>query len=422
MLSLVVPFLILSLFTVGVIMAWAIFQSKKNQKELNDCSEILHSIFKTLGETSLVTRILSQESPTEELERLKHLIEKRGQQIFLENDGLKSIFKNLPDGLLAVDASKEIVFCNQRYCEMMSLPPGPHEGKKLFEILRNHAALNAADFFLSDPKEIFSEIDFPVASEKIVQMKMIHLNAGSFISAIFIFSDISQVKKLEGMRRDFVANVSHELRTPITAIQGFAETLFDGADEDVATRKRFLGLIRQDTERLNRLTDDLLALSRIESQSRGFQKNNLNALAEINQALEVIDFKVKQKKLHIEKDVNKELFIHANRDQLRQVLINLFDNAAKFTREKGRIIISTQRCSNQGVEICVSDSGTGVHPDNHEKIFQRFFREDKARSRETGGTGLGLAIVKHIMEAHHGKVKCEAGALGGAIFTLYFPA
>lgn len=419
-LNLIFPLICLFLLLVLAVIV-LLLNNQRYRKTLESCSDLLQEIFKTLEEPSTVTRILSQESPEEELVRLQLLLQKRGQEVFFENRALKQVLGGIPDGLVAINDSQTVIFSNLEFCRLMGLSEESLEGKKLFEILRHHHALKAAEYFLSQGDEISSEIEFLVNAEKMLQLKMIRLNQESAVHVILVLSDITPLKKLEAMRRDFVANVSHELRTPLTSIQGFVETLLDGAGADQATRERFLGIMKNDAERLRRLIEDLLTLSRIENQTQDFEKQNLNVLAEIEEVLNLFSLRIQQKRLNFNKMVSRDLELNANRDQFRQVLVNLLDNAVKFTPEGGVISISAELSKKRQIQIRVKDSGTGIQPENREKIFQRFFREDKARSRETGGTGLGLAIVKHIMEVHRGEVVCEENSSGGSVFILTFP-
>lgn len=415
-----------------VVVAWlamggALFfvwgRQRKVRQERDACSSLLQEIFELVGETSVVTRILSQETPEQELVRLKNLLEKKIHTTFSANTELRRILNIFPDGVVALDVSLQVIFCNPVYCEMFGLLNEEHQGKKLFEVLRHHLALKDAESFLDQADAVNVETELVTASEKTIKMRMIRVGQDSQTLFVFIFSDVSDLKKLESMRRDFVANVSHELRTPLTSIHGLIETLLAGAGEDSETRKRFLSLMKVDSERLRRLIEDLLLLSRVESQPRGFEKQKINVLAEVDEALELFALRIHQKRLALEKKIDPELMVNANADQFRQVLVNLFDNAIKFTPEAGQVGIEAQlQDLGQGIEFRVIDSGVGIHPDNREKIFQRFFREDKARSRETGGTGLGLAIVKHIVEMHGGKIRCESGPQQrGSAFIFSFP-
>jgi two-component system phosphate regulon sensor histidine kinase PhoR len=401
---------------------WFYYGRQSARGALAACSETLQEIFTGLDETSAVTRILAQEPPEGELKRLKHFLEKRGQAAVLEKEALHYVIDRLPDGIVVLNVSMGVFFCNTEFCRLLGIPEGRHTGKKLFEILRNRTALDSVESFLNQSEPPFAETEFLTPDGKNLRMRMVRARGNLWADAVLVVSDVSTLKKLESMRRDFIANVSHELRTPLTSIQGFADTLLDGAGEDPAARERFLNLMKKDIDRLGRLIEDLLALSRIESQPRDFEKQNLDVAAETEEALEAFNVRVRQKKLRIKKDFESKVTVLANRDQFRQVLVNLFDNAVKYTPEEGEIAVRAEFVGGKGTRLEIADSGPGVLLENREKVFQRFFREDKARSRETGGTGLGLAIVKHIMESHGGTARCEAGSDGkGARFTLFFP-
>ncbi len=395
---------------------------RKSRLDLERCSDLLQQIFKSIGETSLVTRVLLRESPQQELERLKSLLESRAHSAVQESRSLKQILSAMPDGVIALDESANILFCNQAYSILAGIAGENQEGKKLFEILRHHGALTAAEQFLNQKSNTYTEMELVTAAGKSLKMRMIRFLQEEASLIVFVFTDISDLKKLETMRRDFVANVSHELRTPLTSIHGFIETLLDGAGEDKQARERFLSLMKADSERLHRLIEELLSLSRIENQAHAFEKQTLDVSAEIEEVLEFLSVRIQQKHLALDKKISSKIALQANRDQFRQIIMNLLDNAVKFTPDHGQISVSAAKESSGAIEIQIADTGSGIHPDNREKIFQRFFREDKARSRETGGTGLGLAIVKHIMEAHQGSVRCEANPGGGTLFILHFPA
>lgn len=408
-------------FTASAIAFWSWASWRQNQRTLSRCSDLLQEIFSAAEERSAVNRILSQEAPDQELARLKALLENRSEAVLIENTALWSVLEGLPDGLVAIDAERNVIFCNTEACRLIGIPVEIQQGRKLFEILRHHLPLKLAENHLNSQATEMVETEFLNAEEKTVRMRIIRLQEPDAAEAIFVFSDMSALKKLENMRRDFVANVSHELRTPLTSIQGFAETLLDGAMEDSETRSRFLELIKKDADRLRRLIEDLLAFSKIENQSRNFEKQSIHLASEFDETIELFALRIEQKKICLEKEIEISLIISADRDQFRQVLVNLLDNAVKFTPDSGKISVVAKKLEKL-VEIRIANSGPSIHPDNREKIFQRFFREDRARSRETGGTGLGLAIVKHIVEAHQGSVFCEENPTGGAVFVVIFPA
>jgi len=238
---------------------------------------------------------------------------------------------------------------------------------------------------------------------------------------ILVFHDITAIKQLEATRRDFVANVSHEIRTPLTAIRGYAETLRMGAIDDRDRALQFLEVIERHSERLGRLTEDLLALSDLELGRAALQKAPMSIAAAIDTALDVLRDKAMQGKVELHKDISAELPpIVADPDRMVQVLVNLIDNAVKFTRPGGRVTISAAAQPTQ-IELSVADTGEGVPGRDLPRLTERFYRVDQARSRELGGTGLGLAIVKHIVQAHGGSLRIESELGKGTTVHLLLP-
>jgi two-component system phosphate regulon sensor histidine kinase PhoR len=238
--------------------------------------------------------------------------------------------------------------------------------------------------------------------------------------AVMVFHNITELRHLENIRRDFVANVSHELRTPLTNIKGYAETLLEGALNDKKNAKEFLEIIHTDSDRLARLVDDLLDLSRLES---GQSKLDLKACSMALVAKKVISLLKKEaedKSISISTEMVKDEKVLADESKISQVLLNLIDNAIKYTPENGTISISAQAKA-AVVEVRVSDTGIGISDKDLPRIFERFYRVDKARSRELGGTGLGLSIVKHIVQEHKGSVRVESLVGQGSTFTFTLP-
>ncbi len=231
----------------------------------------------------------------------------------------------------------------------------------------------------------------------------------------------SELEKLERIRRDFVINVSHELRTPLASIQGYTETLMDGAIDDERNRMRFLAVIRQNAERLASLTADLLTLSRVEMQRQQFQFAPYSVHEVVEEAVETIRPVAQKKQITLITQIDEQAeIVNCDAEAVHQVLINLLDNAIKYTPDGGHITVGAKphRDSADRVEFFVRDTGIGIPPEDVPRLFERFYRVDKARSRELGGTGLGLAIVKHLVKAHGGDVQVESTV--GAGSTFYF--
>jgi two-component system phosphate regulon sensor histidine kinase PhoR len=236
---------------------------------------------------------------------------------------------------------------------------------------------------------------------------------------VIIFHDITDIRQTEKMRRDFVANVSHELRTPLSAIEGYSETLLEGALDDKAVCRDFINVIHRHSLRLTQLVEDLLDLSKLESPGYKpeFSPTSLKTL--IQQAFLLVEDKAAEKQIHILIDIQESLpLIMADSSSMQQVLTNLLDNAIKYTPNQGRVSIRVFATEQGKVRIDVQDNGMGIDPKYHHRIFERFYRVDKARSREMGGTGLGLSIVKHIVQLHGGEIWVDSAVNQGSTFSL----
>jgi two-component system phosphate regulon sensor histidine kinase PhoR len=243
---------------------------------------------------------------------------------------------------------------------------------------------------------------------------------------VLVFHDITELKKLETMRRDFVANVSHELRTPLTAIRGYAETLLAGALSDRDRSRQFLAVIDRHSERLSRLIDDLLTLSDLELGKTALKREAVQVEGLVDEVFEVVGEKADRGKVTLVKAIPSDLpLLLGDADRLQQVLINLTDNAVKYTPAGGRVTIGARQTENGSaplVEVEVADSGIGIPAEDLPRLTERFYRVDKARSRELGGTGLGLAIVKHLVQLHGGKLQITSEPNVGTTVRFAVPA
>jgi two-component system phosphate regulon sensor histidine kinase PhoR len=259
------------------------------------------------------------------------------------------------------------------------------------------------------------------------ELRQLHVNAfsaqrtGENTRTILVFHDVTRLKELENTRRDFVANVSHELRTPLSLIKGFTETLLDGAIADEQKARQFLQTIDKHADRLSYLIDDLLTLSRLESDQLAMNQQSTDLQSLADRVYEDLQAKADKRSIRLETDIPEGLTLNVDGDRLQQAVFNLVDNAIKYGQVEGRVVIGGCATSQGMAEVAVIDDGPGIPPESVEKVFERFFRIDKARSRESGGTGLGLAIVKHIAQAHGGKVRLESELGGGSRFILCLP-
>ncbi|WP_297991178.1 two-component system histidine kinase PnpS, partial [uncultured Anoxybacillus sp.] len=237
---------------------------------------------------------------------------------------------------------------------------------------------------------------------------------------IVVFHDITELKKLEQMRKDFVANVSHELKTPITSIKGFAETLLDGAMHDAQTLEYFLTIILKESERLQHLIQDLLDLSKIEQQGFTLNISVVDLYDVLKEVIVMLEGKANDKQIALSCTSNAPIcYMYGDLHRLKQIFINLINNAIAYTPAGGRVTVSIEKDDKQ-LHVHVSDTGIGIEQKEIPRIFERFYRVDKARSRNSGGTGLGLAIVKHLVEAHHGTISVKSEVGVGTTFTVHF--
>lgn len=243
---------------------------------------------------------------------------------------------------------------------------------------------------------------------------------GEIKGIITVLHDITDIRRLEKMRSEFVANVSHELKTPITSLKGFAETLLDGAMYDPEIAKSFLTIIHDESERLHRLITDILHLSKIEQHQLPFHPEPLNVTGVIYETIDTIQEEINKKQLTIKLPNQKPVIIDAEKDRLQQIILNLVANAVTYTPDKGTIEIGIVEKDDQ-IELTVKDTGIGISKEELPRIFERFYRVDKARSRNSGGTGLGLAIVKHLVESHHGSIQVDSEEGKGTLFTITLP-
>jgi two-component system phosphate regulon sensor histidine kinase PhoR len=240
--------------------------------------------------------------------------------------------------------------------------------------------------------------------------------------AIAILHDITDLERLERVRKDFVANVSHELRTPLTAIRGYAETLLDGALEDKENNRRFLEIIKAHSIRLNNISADLLVLSELESGRPPSEPERISLRAALESALRTVEGEARLRGVQLLCEKPGDAQVLGDRVHLEQVLVNLIDNAVKFNRQGGEVRAEISRAENGKAQIVIGDTGIGIPSEDLPRIFERFYRVDKTRSREVGGTGLGLSIVKHVVERMHGTIQVESSLGKGSKFIVQFPA
>lgn len=332
---------------------------------------------------------------------------------------LNELFKTMRESVIVVGEDTRIFASNQAAYDAFGRRNGVLENKRLTEVIRDlnlHEAFRRA---LEDEKVSDVELEL-VGTDKKYDVRIAPFEFDEKKGAIGIFYDISQIERLENVRQEFLSNISHELRTPLTSILAFVETLEDGAIEDEENNLRFLGVIRRNAERMHHLINDILELSSIESGKITIEPKRSNLANLTEEVFTNLSSKAADKKISLHNEIPKETFVFADAVRLEQMLTNLIDNAVKFNREGGQVRVSHVQENGSDV-ISVTDTGEGISGDHLQRIFERFYRTDRARSREIGGTGLGLAIVKHLARLHGGEISVTSTLGKGSVFSIELP-
>ena len=348
--------------------------------------------------------------------------QRRQQQTSVDAKAQQQVlFNSMIEGLLLLDRSRKIYLANRAFKSLFGLK-AELRGKTIVEALRLHELDELVKRVQAEGQVFDYEIKLPDLTERWLRVNaaVISNSAGEKEGMILVFHDLTRLKQLERTREEFVANVSHELRTPLSLIKGYVETLLDGARNNPEVSERFLKIIERNTNRLDLLIQDLLTISALESGRMKLQLQpvDLHALAE--KVLGDLRARADNKSVRLANDL-PPLGTHADANRLDQVFANLVDNAIKYGRASGNVIVGGKKLDDGKLEIFVRDDGPGIPPESLDRVFERFYRVDKARSRDQGGTGLGLSIVKHIVQAHGGEVRVESELGQGATFFFTLP-
>jgi two-component system phosphate regulon sensor histidine kinase PhoR len=324
-----------------------------------------------------------------------------------------------------VDVGKHIVSINRAAAKFLNTDPTKAKGRTIEEVLHNIDFQEFIQGILNEEGPRRTEVVLPGQKDRIVRLDGATLtdSKGNNSGAVVVISDMTRMRRLEDVRRDFVANVSHELRTPITSIKGFAETLLEGAFKEPEKAERFLQIIAKHSDRLNAIVEDLLSLSSLEegSQTRKITFEKAPIRPVLNSVESMSTIKAEEKEIAVELDCAEDIEARINTVLLEQAILNLVDNAIKYSEPKSKVRIEVRK-TNEMIDIVVRDSGCGIAKKHQSRIFERFYVVDKSRSRKLGGTGLGLAIVKHIAEVHGGYVSLESSPGTGSTFIMQLPA
>jgi len=343
--------------------------------------------------------------------------------ISAERARLQAVLASMVEGVLVLDRQGRILLINDALRQMLPGADRSAIGRPFIEVFRHHPLNECVRAVLTAGEGRRQEVALLTPEERIflLQASVAKPDGERDVAAVLVFHDITELKRLERVRKDFVANASHELKTPLTSIAGYVEALLDGAKDDPATCAQFLGIIQKHTENLKAILSDLLQLSTIESGIYRWKRQEVEVAELAERAARVLRPVAdrRQQTLTV-RPCEASLRIWGDLDRLTEALINLLDNAVKYTPEGGSITIDAIPDAD-GIRILVADTGIGIPPKELPRIFERFYRVDRARSREQGGTGLGLAIVKHIVEAHGGRVAVDSAIGQGTTFSLLLP-
>jgi two-component system phosphate regulon sensor histidine kinase PhoR len=360
----------------------------------------------------------------EALNQMALQLDNRIKTIMNQRNELETVLSSMREGVVAVDNNERIISMNQAAAVLFECDPVECQDKNIQEVVRNLPLQQFIRKAISGRKLEEDDIVLHQNGEKILNLKSSPLlDAGKQqIGTLIVINEVTQLRRLENMRKDFVANVSHEIKTPLTAIKGFVETLHRGHVDDPQETERFLGIIQKHVDRLSSIIDDLLSLSRIEQederQAIEFENKPINDI--FRSAVQICRSKADEKNITINMTCEESLGACIDPTLLEQAVVNLLDNAIKYSEPDSAIHL-TAKLSDSEVRIGVADQGIGIAQKHLSRLFERFYRVDKARSRKLGGTGLGLAIVKHITQAHGGQVTVQSTAGKGSTFTIHLP-
>ena len=349
-------------------------------------------------------------------------LERRVRELEFQRNQAQIILESMMEAVVALDADGQVLWLNASAQRLLGLTGDQAAGKRLTELLRHPELSELVEEALRQRRVAARELHMFSPREQVIRIQAAPCEGGPEHAAlVLVAQDVTDIRRLEAMRREFVANVSHELKTPLTSINGLVETLLDGALDDVANNRRFVTLISEEAIRLSRLIDDLLELAQIESKATPLALQPVDLRALIDSVGASLRPQLDARRVTLEVAVPpKTATVRGDPERLRQVVLNLLDNAMKFNKDGGRI---TVQATTEGsmVRLAVEDTGIGIPEQDLPRIFERFYRVDKARSRELGGTGLGLAIVKHLVELHGGRVEVRSRPGQGSVFTVTLP-
>jgi two-component system phosphate regulon sensor histidine kinase PhoR len=358
---------------------------------------------------------------TNSFNKMSIQLERSMRELKSRNVELESILNSMINGIIAIDQDRRILMINKICFEILNIPEDyVVQNESMYKIIRNEEVAEMVDTSIAKGISQIKELQY-VHLDKILRVYINPIVTASeeTLGSIVVFQDVTQIRKLEKMRSDFVSNVSHELKTPLTSIKGFVDTLKNGAIKDRDTAMRFLDIIDIESDRLYRLINDILLLSEIESMDREREAGDIILNEVIDEVINMLELKASEKGIVLKKTEHGIFRMNANRDRMKQMLINLVDNAIKYT-ERGEVEVTIE-ASDPWIRLLVRDTGIGFAEEHKDRLFERFYRVDKGRSRSLGGTGLGLSIVKHIVLLYKGRISVSSVPGEGSTFEILFP-
>ena len=373
-----------------------------------------------------VPRVEEFASVAESINHMAEELDDKLRRLTHERNEREAVLASMVEGVLAVDIDERVIAVNAAAARLLDTDPASAEGKAIQEVVRNPDLQHVVAQTLGGHRPVEADIVMRVgAEERNLQANGTLLHGdddGSDVGAVVVLNDVTRLKRLEAVRRDFVANVSHELKTPVTSIKGFAETLEDGALDDPVAARRFVRIIAGQADRLNSIIEDLLALSTLEQSGDSplLQLEEADLCDVVAVALEVCGPKAEAKSIELREDCPGCLLARVSPPLLEQAVVNLIDNATKYSAEGSAVVVTIAERGDE-VVVSVADEGQGVAREHLPRLFERFYRVDKARSRDLGGTGLGLAIVKHVAQIHGGRVSVDSVVGRGSTFRIHLP-
>ncbi|NIK66911.1 ATP-binding protein [Paenibacillus sp. BK720] len=336
---------------------------------------------------------------------------------------LESVLDNMINGVMMIDKAGKILLMSRRAGELLGISSGELVGRNYAEAKQQYELSQLIQEALESREHIREEITFYFPEERLLELNLVPIlqENQEFGGVLLVLADVTAIRRLERMRSEFVANVSHELKTPIAAVKGFAETLLGGAVNDEETARSFLQIIYDESDRLNRLIGDILALSKIESKRVPLYFSPVEMDSFMTKTVTMMESEAAKKSIKLQLEMEHGLYVEADEDRLRQIMMNVIANGINYTPEGGKVSVNIASIDEDHIRIQISDTGIGIPKKDLPRIFERFYRVDKARSRSSGGTGLGLSIVKHLIELHKGTITVTSAVGVGSTFVIELP-